>query len=117
MRATMTRTSQVLQVKDAANRATLVLARQLSEAGLNLLLAAGVPRLLAAGEVIFHRGEHGRSMFVVESGEVRLEFGDGLPDKAIGPREFFGELALFIGNHTRVANAVASELAFLNAED
>lgn len=108
MRAVMTKTSQGLQVKDSAHRATLVLARQLSDAELQLLLGAGVSRELMAGEVIFHRGEHGRSMFVVESGEVRLEFGDGLPDKAIGVREFFGELALFIGNHTRVANAVAS---------
>ena len=65
------------------------------------------PRASTPGEVIFSRGELGRSMFMVESGQIQLEFGDGMPDKLIGAREFFGELALFIGNHARVANAVA----------
>ena len=53
------------------------------------------------------RVRSGHGMFVIESGEVQLEFGDGLPHKLLGPREFFGELALFIGNHARVATAVA----------
>ena len=51
------------------------------------------------GESIFKRGELGRNMFVVESGQVQLEFGDGMPDKLISPSQFFGELALFIGSH------------------
>ena len=53
-------------------------------------------------------------MFVIEQGRVQLEFGDGLADKLIGPLEFFGELALFIGNHARVANAVAVEPTVLH---
>ncbi|HEY0178138.1 MAG TPA: GGDEF domain-containing protein [Dokdonella sp.] len=72
-----------------------------------LFADSGSRREVAAGEVIFRRGELGRSMFIVESGQIQLEFGDGLPDKLIGAREFFGELVLFIGSHTRVANAVA----------
>lgn len=85
----------------------LQLPRQLSDAEIALFSAAGAPRAAAPGETIFRKGELGRSMFVIESGQIQLEFGDGLPNKLIGAREFFGELALFIGNHTRVANAVA----------
>ncbi|MFC4819941.1 sensor domain-containing diguanylate cyclase [Dokdonella ginsengisoli] len=81
--------------------------RQLSDEEHSLFARTGQRRDVAPGEIIFRRGELGRSMFIVESGQVQLEFGDGLPDKLIGPREFFGELVLFIGSHTRVANAVA----------
>lgn len=90
----------------AVGRAAL-LPRQLSDAEYALFSQAGESREIQPGEVIFRRGELGRAMFVVESGQIQLEFGDGLPDKLIGPREFFGELVLFIGSHTRVANAVA----------
>jgi len=86
----------------------LLLPRQLSDAELALFASIGRRRELIAREVVFHKGELGRAMFVVESGQIQLEFGDGLPDKLIGEREFFGELALFIGNHARVANAVAA---------
>lgn len=90
------------------------LPRQLSDPELNLFAAAGRRRELVPREMIFRKGELGRAMFVVESGTIQLEFGDGLPDKLIGPREFFGELALFIGNHARVANAVAAEGSVLH---
>jgi len=90
----------------APSRAAL-LPRQLSDAECALFAEAGQRRDVKPGEIIFRRGELGRSMFIVESGQVQLEFGDGLPEKLIGPREFFGELVLFIGSHTRVANAAA----------
>lgn len=91
-----------------ATRAVL-LPRSLSEAELALFDRVAERRSVDADEVIFRRGELGRSMFIVEAGQVRLEFGDCMPDKRIGPREFFGELVLFIGSHARVANAVALE--------
>lgn len=87
----------------------LLLPRELSDAEFGLFRRAGRERAIARGELIFKRGELGRSMFLIETGLVQLEFGDGMPDKVIGPREFFGELALFIGNHARVANATAAE--------
>lgn len=89
------------------------LPRQLSDEELALFVGAGQRRELVAREVIFRKGELGRAMFVIESGTIQLEFGDGMPDKLIGAREFFGELALFIGNHARVANAVAAEASVL----
>lgn len=83
------------------------LPRQLSEPEAALFARVGRNRQVQCGEVIFRRGELGRSMFIVASGQIQLEFGDGLPDKLIGANEFFGELVLFIGSHTRVANATA----------
>lgn len=84
-----------------------LLPRELSEAEFELFLATGAPSEVAAGETIFRRGEFGRHLFVVESGAVRLEFGGEILDKTILPREFFGELALFVGAHARMANATA----------
>ena len=83
------------------------LPRQLSDAEFVMLRGAGPARRVPADEVLFRKGELGHNMYIIETGEVRLDFGDGLPTKVLGPREYFGELALFIGNHLRVASAVA----------
>ncbi|MGH8124098.1 MAG: GGDEF domain-containing protein [Rudaea sp.] len=91
--------------------------RQLSDAEFTLFCMVGAPRELACGETIFRKGEHGRSMFVIESGEIDLEFGDGLANKRLGAREFLGELALFIGNHARVASATAAAPSSLRVID
>ncbi len=91
-----------------------LLPRELSDRELALFVTASDRREVKPGEMIFRRGELGRSMFIVESGQIRLEFGDGMPDKLIGPREFFGELTLFIGDHTRVANAVATTASVMH---
>ncbi|HET6603727.1 MAG TPA: GGDEF domain-containing protein [Xanthomonadaceae bacterium] len=90
-----------------------LLPRALSDTELALFRGAGERRRTGARETIFRRGEIGRSMFVIDSGRVQLEFGDGLADKLVGPREYFGELALFIGNHARLASATAAEESVL----
>lgn len=89
------------------------LPRQLSDEELALFVSTGERREVVPRELLFRKGELGRAMFVIESGTIQLEFGDGLPDKLIGAREFFGELALFIGNHARVANAIAADTSVL----
>lgn len=96
-----------------ARTRSVSLPRQLSDPELALFVGAGERREVVAREMIFRKGELGRTMFVIESGTIQLEFGDGMPDKLIGAREFFGELALFIGNHARVASAVAAETTVL----
>lgn len=99
-------TGEIADAVAASSSRAGVQPRQLSIEEHALFARTGQHREVSPGEIIFRRGELGRSMFIVESGQIQLEFGDGLPDKLIGPREFFGELVLFVGSHTRVANAV-----------
>lgn len=119
MRNPMRPRRPTLSATELAERAAqrprpLLLPRELSDAEFELFRAAGARRVLVDGERIFRRGELGRGMFIVESGRVQLEFGESLADKLIGPREFFGELALFIGNHARVASATAMSATVLH---
>ncbi len=65
-------------------------------------------RPVEAGECLFARGEPGTTMFVILQGGVSLDFGDDLIAKRLGPGEFFGELGLLIGDHTRSASATAT---------
>lgn len=85
------------------------LPRQLSADEMQLFAGAGKRLELRAGQAVFRRGEFGRSMFVIESGRILLEFAGDLPDKLIGPEEYFGELALIVGKHARSGSAVAAE--------
>lgn len=72
-------------------------------------LFAGIarPRSMRAGEVLFGRGDLGTTMYIIASGQVELDFGEDLVEKTLGPREFFGELGLLIGDHARSATACA----------
>ncbi|HEX7370555.1 MAG TPA: GGDEF domain-containing protein [Rhodanobacteraceae bacterium] len=85
------------------------LPRQLSAPEMALFTRTGRRLELPPGRAVFRRGEFGRSMFVIESGRILLEFAGDLPDKLIGHDEYFGELALFVGNHARSGSAMASE--------
>jgi diguanylate cyclase len=89
------------------------LPRQLSARELTLFASVGQRLELQSGQAVFRRGEYGRSMFVIESGRILLEFAGDLPDKLIGPEEYFGELALFVGNHARSGSALAAEASVL----
>lgn len=91
--------------------------RSLEAAEYAAFAAAGARRDVPAGGVLFERAEPGRSMFVIESGSLRLSFGDGLADRIVGPREYCGELAVFIGRHSRMASAVAEQDCVLHAID
>lgn len=93
------------------------LPRQLSARELELFAAIGQRVELVSGRAVFRRGEYGRSMFVVESGRILLEFSGDLPDKLIGPGEYFGELALFVGNHARTGSALATEPSVVHLVD
>ncbi|MEO5628659.1 MAG: diguanylate cyclase [Thermomonas sp.] len=67
------------------------------------------PRRVEAGQRLFHRGDLGTSMYVIAHGAIELDFGDDLVGKRLGPREFFGELGLLIGDHARSAGAIVAE--------
>ncbi|HET6397179.1 MAG TPA: GGDEF domain-containing protein [Pseudoxanthomonas sp.] len=74
---------------------------------LELFAATGRERPVRDGERIFRRGDPGQVMYVVLDGRVDLDFGSDLMVKHLGPCEFFGELGLLIGEHTRSADALA----------
>lgn len=78
---------------------------ELSPAEYALFAGIARPRAMRAGEVLFGRGDLGTTMYVIASGRVELDFGEDLVGKSLGPREFFGELGLLIGDHARSAQA------------
>jgi CRP/FNR family cyclic AMP-dependent transcriptional regulator len=69
-------------------------------------------RRYAAGEVIFHEGDPGRALCIIESGRVKIvsvsEQGQEALLAVMGPGEFFGELALF-DDMPRSADVAAME--------
>lgn len=78
-----------------------------------LFQKVGRPRLMESGEPLFKRGDLGTTMYVVVQGAIDLDFGDDLVPKRLGPREFFGELGLLIGDHARSADATAASSGVL----
>ena len=80
----------------------------LSPCEFDLFAAIGRERPVRAGERLFRRGDTGEVMYVIAQGRVELDFGNDLATKQLGPQEFFGELGLLIGEHTRSADAVAA---------
>jgi CRP-like cAMP-binding protein len=78
---------------------------------------------LADGEVLFHRGEPGDALYVVESGQVRIftldEAGRELTLNTMNPGEALGELAL-VDDRPRSASVAAigpTSLSRLSRED
>ena len=71
-----------------------------------LLSGAGFARAALPGEQLFRRGDDAQAMFLIDTGEVRLSFEDGMADKILGRGQYFGELSVFIGQHQRFASAV-----------
>ena len=77
----------------------------------------GIRRQLLQGQSLFCMGDEARSMFVVLSGRVQLDFGEGLAQDFLGPNEFVGELGLVKPGHVRAANATAAtDLDFLEID-
>lgn len=80
-------------------------------------------RTIAPGERLFHSGDPGDSMFIVEKGSVELYVNDTTGQKIVlhtsQPGDFFGELSLLDGG-SRTASAKALEettLLVLDRED
>ncbi len=104
-------TSSAWQVAEASAKYAL------SQAEFELLTSVTVRRVVESGAQLIHKGEFGRSMYLIERGEVWLEFGNEQPDKILGPGEYFGELVLFIGSHQRMASATAMSAAIVHVLD
>ena len=82
---------------------------ELTQAEHDLLVGVGVVRATLPDEHLFGRGDVGQSLYLIESGEVRLSFDDGQSDKVLGAGQYFGELSVFIGQHQRYASAVVEQ--------
>lgn len=75
------------------------------------LLASMASKHVIKGQIIFHEGESGDTLYVILEGKVKL--GHGSPDgreslmAVLGPGEMFGELSLFDpGKRTSTATAL-----------
>jgi CRP/FNR family transcriptional regulator/CRP/FNR family cyclic AMP-dependent transcriptional regulator len=85
--------------------------QELNDQELELLAADFLPREFRAGEAIFHQGDPGHVLYLVESGQVRI-FVNGIDGHETSvvlygrPGEIFGELAIIDGL-PRSASAVA----------
>ena len=81
----------------------------LSGASLDLLISMLVERRFDVGAAVVAEGEPGRSMYIVQSGELvvskRGESGRAIPT-GLGPGDFFGEMTL-IEVQNRSATVVA----------
>jgi CRP/FNR family transcriptional regulator, cyclic AMP receptor protein len=62
-------------------------------------------KFVKAGGIIFREGDEAHELFVVKSGQVRIQLGNRTLTE-LGPESIFGEMAL-IDNEPRSATAVA----------
>jgi CRP/FNR family transcriptional regulator, cyclic AMP receptor protein len=62
-------------------------------------------RFFKAGDVIFREGDEAKELFVIKSGQVRIQIGNRTVTE-LGQDSIFGEMAL-IDNEPRSATAVA----------
>jgi CRP/FNR family cyclic AMP-dependent transcriptional regulator len=108
---------------DPAMLAEVELFEHLGEEDRRRLAEAIDLRQLAAGDILFHAGEPGESLFIVRSGEVELFVRDNAGQKILltiaCANQIFGELAL-LDRGPRTATALAlsdAELLALDRDD
>ena len=108
---------------DANELATIILFELLDEDELNELARSIDLELLPAGETLFHAGDYGESLYIVQSGQVELYIKDTAGQKIIlkvaEEDDIFGEISM-LDNRPRSATATAltdSELLVLDRDD
>ncbi|MDQ3781498.1 MAG: Crp/Fnr family transcriptional regulator [Actinomycetota bacterium] len=78
------------------------------------VLAAARPRRFARGEVIFHEGDPGDCLHLIQSGRmaisVSMDSGESATLRILGPTDAFGELALLGGGIGRPRTATVTAL-------
>ena len=76
------------------------------EASFNVLTGNNIDaQRFKAGSVIFREGDEGRELFVIKSGQVRIQIGNRTVTELVAD-SIFGEMAL-IDNEPRSATAIA----------
>ncbi|MGH6848515.1 MAG: Crp/Fnr family transcriptional regulator [Methylocella sp.] len=88
----------------------------LSAESINKIAALCHTQYLAAGEILFLKGDSGDALFGIRRGQIRIETGsaDGgrLTMNVLGAGDVFGEIAVLDGQ-TRTADAMAGEASEL----
>ncbi len=89
----------------------------LDDAELTALAASADQEALTAGKHVFHLGESGDSMYIIETGRIELSIRDTTGDKIvlaeIGSMEVFGEMALFDPGPRSAAATVLEDATFI----
>lgn len=76
-------------------------------------------RIYVAGEVIIRAGETGSELFIIETGEVRVEVRRGRQKREVarlGPGQFFGEMSLMTGEQRVATIRAMKDTAVLVAD-
>jgi CRP/FNR family transcriptional regulator, cyclic AMP receptor protein len=89
----------------------------LSKPALDLLISEGSDYAFSDGDVVFHEGDPGESLFIIETGAVRIIRNHGKPDETelalLHPKELFGETCLLETlPHTATAQAIGHTTVF-----
>src|ERR1044071_4393600 len=79
-------------MSDPTPTLTTGLFKGLSDADADQILGAGERGSYPAGTAIFNQGDQGDAMFVISSGEARVDVGGRF--HILKPGDFFGEMAL-----------------------
>ncbi len=76
-------------------------------------------RQVASGATVFEEGDGGRSLFVIQSGQVELTRRSGEGSRLVarlGPGEFFGEMSVLLGRSRSVRAVAASDARLLEID-
>ena len=83
----------------------------LESTDIDRVLAAAQRRKFKKRETLFHQGDPGDSVFLLEKGHVAVRvttsWGQDMTCEVLGPGQFFGELSIFTPRHRRTAAVVA----------
>jgi CRP-like cAMP-binding protein len=96
--------------RDIAVLHSLPLFGLLEDEALRLIAFAAEARVYAPGDILFRAGEPADGGFVVTSGRIALDAGEGRAGVMVGPGVLLGELALIVETE-RPATAVVQESA------
>ncbi|MEO3888753.1 Crp/Fnr family transcriptional regulator [Nonomuraea sp. B5E05] len=102
----------------AAVLAEIPLFRVLGESGIRSTAQTGLARRYRSGQIIFHQGDPGESLYVLLDGLVKVVFttehGDEIVLNMLGRGDTFGEMALLDGS-PRSASIVTARAAWVFA--